>query len=396
MAIVDKIKSDIKFRNKVIAGAVVFVLAICIGVAGVLAMNNENDTTESDGSEDIQKEMALGVVPTDTTRVVSEKNVLYNEMDYFQEQENTDIVVVDDEKKVGKTKEEIAQMERQEDDEIASYIKRRREGMNTTYSSPSSQPQNASRINSYETSTYTAPSGTSRRKYNPYASSEDWTTTSGISDGLETYKTGREKEQQQQQQQEQTQIQHTQQVAQPQTRRISQKGNPTTFEELPPNEQRRILLETGKSSYEETAEFSAMIMSSGMIRPGQTITLITKEDAYISFEKIPKGTTIAGTVSFSDNRLQVNFSTIRIKKKIIKVSLTLYSLDGLAGLPIGTDLSNKDISDTGFEEATSENVTGTRLERIGKTLLKGAKQRRDVKVDLGRDIMCILVNNNIN
>lgn len=393
MAIVDKIKSDIKFRNKVIAGAVVFALAMCIGVAGVLAMSNESETVEKDGAEDIQKEMALGVVPTDTTRVVSEKNVLYNEMDYFQEQENADIVVVADETKVGKTKEEIAQMQRQEDDEIASYMKRRREGMNTAASS-SSQQQNTPRMTSYETPTYTTPSGTTRRKYNPYASSEDWTTSSGISDGLSTYKTGREKEQEQQQ--AQPQIQHTQQVVQPQTKRISQKGKATTFDELPANEQRRILLETGKSSYEETAEFSAMIMSSGMIRPGQTITLITKEDAYISFEKIPKGTTIAGTVSFSDNRLQVSFSTIRIKKKIVKVSLTLYSLDGLAGLPVGTDLSNKDISDTGFEEATSENVTGTRLERIGKSLLKGAKQRRDVKVDLGRDIMCILVNNNIN
>ena len=77
MAIVDKIKSDIKFRNKVIAGAVVFVLAMALGVAGVLAMNAEQEAPEGDGSDDIKKEMITGVVPTDTTRVVSEKNVLY-------------------------------------------------------------------------------------------------------------------------------------------------------------------------------------------------------------------------------------------------------------------------------------------------------------------------------
>ena len=93
--------------------------------------------------------------------------------------------------------------------------------------------------------------------------------------------------------------------------------------------------------------------------------------------------------------MQVNFSTIRLKKKIIKVDLTLYSLDGLQGLPVGSDLTNKSISDTGFDEATSENISGTRLERIGKSLLKSGKQRREVKVDLGRDIMCILVNNNV-
>lgn len=133
-----------------------------------------------------------------------------------------------------------------------------------------------------------------------------------------------------------------------------------------------------------------------MVRSGQTIILITKEDAFLNFEKVPKGTTIAGTVSFNENRLQVNFSTIRLKNnKIVKVSLTLYGLDGLEGLPVGANLDNKDINDTGFDEATSDNITGTRIERIGKGLLKNARQRREVKVDLGRDIMCILVNNNV-
>ena len=378
MAIVDKIKSDIKFRNKVIAGAVVFVLAMALGVTVVLAMNNDQEDNIQDGSKDVEKEMALGVVPTDTTRVVSEKNVLYNDMDYFQSEEDKDFVVVADENKVGKTKEEIAQMEKQEDDEIASYMRKRRESINNS-SSRSSQP-------SYETPTYGGgtPQGTPRRKYNPYATTDDWTVTSGFSDGLDSYKTGRQK------QQEQTKA--SQQVPQRPSIR-TQKA--TTFEDLPKSEQRRILLETGQPNYQETSEFSAMIMTSGMVRSGQTILLITKEDAYINFEKVPKGTTIAGTTSFNENRLQVSFSTIRLKKKIIKVDLTLYSLDGLQGLPVGSDLTNKSISDTGFDEATSENITGTRLERIGKSLLKSGKQRQEMKVDLGRDIMCILVNNNV-
>ena len=382
MAIIDKIKSDIKFRNKVIAGAVIFAFVMVIGVVSVLAMNSDQEDNLQDGSKDIEKEMAIGVVPTDTTRVVSEKNVLYNEMDYFQSEEDKDIVVVADENKIGKTKEEIAQLEKQEDDEIASYMRRRRESINNT-SSQSAAP-------SYETPSYGAASsgGATRRKYNPYASSDDWTTTSGLSDGLDNYKTGREK----QKEQEQGQVQSQHQVQQ---RPSIRKEKATSFEELPKSEQRRILLEIGQPNYQETSEFSAMIMTSGMVRSGQTILLITKEDAYINFEKVPKGTTIAGTTSFNENRLQVNFSTIRLEKKIIKVDLTLYSLDGLQGLPVGSDLTNKSISDTGFDEATSENISGTRLERIGKSLLKSGKQRREVKVDLGRDIMCILVNNNV-
>lgn len=369
MAIVDKIKSDIKFRNKVIGGAVVFILAMFLGIIGVLSMESKEESEEARSQEDkIAQEMAKGVVPTDTTLVVPNKRAIYEQMDYFQSEENKEIRVVTDESIIGKTPEEIAQKHNQEDDEISSYMRKRREKMATT--SSEEEP-------TYRSTGISNSSTSSTRRYNPYANSQDWV---DVSTDIENHKTGREKQQEQQQEQSQP-------------KKSVRKGKAKSFEELSAIEQRRILLETGQSYYQETSEFSAMIMSSGMVKSGEVITIITKEDAYINFEKIPRGTTMAGVVSFGENRLQVNFSTIRLKKKILKVDLTLYGLDGLAGLPVDIDMLNKDIQDAG-EDGVTEAVNTTRLGRITTALYRGAKGRKEQKVDLGRDIMCILVNNN--
>ena len=182
MAIVDKIKSDIKFRNKVIGGAVVFVLTMVFGIIGILSMESKEDSQETRNQEDkITQEMARGVVPTDTTFVVPKKRAIYDQMDYFQSQENKEIRVVSDESIIGKTPEEIAQKNKQEDDEIASYMRKRREKMATT---------------STEERTYHSTGTSSTRRYNPYASKEDWV---DVSTDIETHKTGREKQQELQQ-----------------------------------------------------------------------------------------------------------------------------------------------------------------------------------------------------
>ena len=374
MALIDKIKSDIQFRNKVIGGAIIFALVMVGGVVSVLAMNSSQENEIEEENKGV-----IAEVPSDTTRTVGTKRMIYSQMQSFEEEEKKDLKVVADENIVGKNKEQIAEMEKKEDDEIAEYMKQRREKQKQLEKTSTSRTDRYSSEPSYQPSGY-APQG-SRRKYNPYASKEDWTEETDVE--FAGYKTGREK---------MAERQETQQVKAEEKRK--KRNEVKTFDDLSPSEQRRILLETGQSQYEETAEFSAMIMSSGMVKSGETITIITKEDAYLNFEKIPKGTTMAGIVSFGDNRLQVSFSTIRLKKKIVKVNLSLYGLDGLEGLPVGTDLLSKDVSDTGIDEATDIDISGTKVERIGKRLFKSAKSRKELKVDLGRDIMCILVNNN--
>lgn len=368
---IDKVKNDINFRNKVIRGAIVFVVIMTLSIVLILAIDSEetNPQVIPQDSDTGIKEQVLAIVPADTTKIIQKSNI-YSQMDYLQNEENKGIRVVTDESVLGKTQEEIAENEKKEQDEIEEYMKQRRQQVqaNNDYHRASRSAVEA----------YQPPPTPNRRRYNPYATSQDWEDQE-----ISSYQTGREKERIQQESAEEKR-----------SARNIKKKKAKTFDELSEIEQRKILLETGKSSYEETAEFSAMIMTTGTVKNGQTITLITKEDAFINFEKIPKGTTMAGIVSFGENRLHVNFSTIRIKKKIIKVNLTLYGLDGLEGLPVGSDVFNKELEDTGTAEVTQE-IQTTRVGRIASSLLKSSKGRKEQKVDLGRDIMCILVNNNI-
>ncbi len=169
------------------------------------------------------------------------------------------------------------------------------------------------------------------------------------------------------------------------------------FNALNPIEKRRVLLKTGLSQYQESEQVLASVLSSGTIRQGQTITLITKEQSVLSLEKVPRGTTISGIVSFSDNRLNVRFSTIRLKrKKIIKVNLELYGLDGLKGLAIDGDEFLQEQEQTGVDEVT--NRTG-KLGKVGELLggvIRSRRKHKSKSVSLGRDIQCILVNKNKN
>ncbi|MFJ1366990.1 conjugative transposon protein TraM [Capnocytophaga canimorsus] len=169
-------------------------------------------------------------------------------------------------------------------------------------------------------------------------------------------------------------------------------GQKLTFEDLPQTEQRRILLQTGQRTYQESSEIRAKIISSGEVKAGQTIRLMLQEDAVLSFKLIPRGTTISGIVSFNENRMRINFSTIRLKTEIVKVNLDLYAMDGLVGLPISGESHTKESEDEGIDEAISR--TG-RVGRIVGGIAKSIRRSKDISVNLGNDVACILVNNNI-
>ena len=85
MALIDKIKSDIQFRNKVIGGAVVFALVMVGGVVSVLAMNSKQDN-----STELDDKGAIAEVPSDTTRTVETKRTIYSQMQAFEEDEKKD------------------------------------------------------------------------------------------------------------------------------------------------------------------------------------------------------------------------------------------------------------------------------------------------------------------
>lgn len=166
-------------------------------------------------------------------------------------------------------------------------------------------------------------------------------------------------------------------------------GKPQKFSDLPATEQRRILLQTGQSQYKESEYIQAKIISTGKIKPGQTIYLMLQEDAVLSFRKVPRGTRIGGVVRMNDNRMTVEFSSFNLKGEVIDVALDLYGTDGILGLPVSGEDVTRDAKDEGINEAISH--TG-RAGRIVGSITKSLQRTKDNSVDLGNNISCILRN----
>ena len=166
-------------------------------------------------------------------------------------------------------------------------------------------------------------------------------------------------------------------------------GKPQKFSDLPATEQRRILLQTGQSQYKESEYIQAKIVSTGKIKPGQTIYLMLQEDAVLSFRKVPRGTRIGGVVRMNDNRMTVEFSSFNLKGEVIDVTLDLYGTDGILGLPVSGEDVTREAKDDGINEAISH--TGRAGRFIG-SITKSLQRTKDNSVDLGNNISCILRN----
>ena len=173
---------------------------------------------------------------------------------------------------------------------------------------------------------------------------------------------------------------------------IPMKKERIKFSDLPEHERKRILLSYGGNGYTETSEISAKFISSGLVGQGQTVSMMSKKDAYLNFKLIPKGTKFSGKVSFSENRMTINIKSIRVKEEIIPVSLALYSLDGMEGLAVNGDISLKEVKNEAVDEAIAE--IPSQAASVITGALKATRQKKSIKVKLAHDINVILVNLN--
>ena len=136
----------------------------------------------------------------------------------------------------------------------------------------------------------------------------------------------------------------------------------------------------------------AIFISSGLVGQGQTVSMMSKKDAYLNFKLIPKGTKFSGKVSFSENRMTINIKSIRVKEEIIPVSLALYSLDGMEGLAVNGDISLKEVKNEAVDEAIAE--IPSQAASVITGALKATRQKKSIKVKLAHDINVLLVNLN--
>lgn len=94
----------------------------------------------------------------------------------------------------------------------------------------------------------------------------------------------------------------------------------------------------------------AIIPETQVLVSGSTVKLRLTNDIRINGHLIPKDQLIYGTTSLSNERLKIQFSSIRSGNSILPVSLEAFDLDGLAGIFIPGSI-NRDVAKQSGDQA---------------------------------------------
>lgn len=92
---------------------------------------------------------------------------------------------------------------------------------------------------------------------------------------------------------------------------------------------------SSSKSVGETSEIiQAVVHNQQAIKTGETIRLRITEDCMISGVFVPANTYVAGQANFGSERVGVKVTSFKLDGKIIRTSLMVYELDGVAGIYI--------------------------------------------------------------
>ena len=147
---------------------------------------------------------------------------------------------------------------------------------------------------------------------------------------------------------------------------------------------------TNQRSINEGKQIRAKLLSKGYANSGRTLSFVLLESTKIGTLETPKGQIITGVASEQNNRLLVNFSTIKVKNKIVPVQLQLYGADGMAGLPISPGTQNSDLENRALNESSRIPVIGGVINSVGNAMSK----QSDNRIKLTSNVECIIVNFN--
>ncbi|AZI21497.1 conjugative transposon protein TraM [Chryseobacterium taklimakanense] len=189
----------------------------------------------------------------------------------------------------------------------------------------------------------------------------------------------------------------------PKTTKENRKSSEPEYTEIPtptyqePSYSNSIASTT--QSLSQGKQIRAKLLSQGYASNGRSLSFVLLESTKIAGETTPKGLVITGIAREENNRLMVNFSTIKVKNKIVPVQMTLFGSDGMAGLPIGGGSNGSDIG----SEATNrgKDVIAEQANRIpviggiiGGAVRNNGSRTADNKIKLSTNIECIIVNYN--
>lgn len=184
------------------------------------------------------------------------------------------------------------------------------------------------------------------------------------------------------------------------------KGSPTTtkkrntdpaYTEIPTSTYQEPTYQTQTKDLSQGKQIRAKLISQGYATPGRSLSFVLLEASKIGNTNIAKGQVITGVSSEENNRLMVNFSSIKVKNKIVPVQMQLFGSDGMAGLPVsGTNSNNAG------NEATSrgKDIVRDQVNRIPviggiiSSAVGSGNRTADNKIKLSNNIECIIVNYN--
>lgn len=153
---------------------------------------------------------------------------------------------------------------------------------------------------------------------------------------------------------------------------------------------------------EEQNAISAVVAETQSLVSGATVKLRLLDDVYIRGISVPKNQFVYGTASLNGERLNIAISSIRYQNNLLPVSLSVYDVDGNAGINIPGSISRDVAKQSAGESISSMGVMsvdpsfGAQAASAGinaaKTLL--SKKAKLVKVTLKQGYQVLLKDNN--
>lgn len=123
-------------------------------------------------------------------------------------------------------------------------------------------------------------------------------------------------------------------------------------------------LNAEQQSGDEQNAIDAVIHETQTIVSGSTVRLRLLGDVYINGTLIPKDNFVFGTAALNGERLEISISSIRYKKSLFPVSLSVVDIDGIGGIYIPGAIS-RDVAKQSTDRAIQDLSFGTMSDNIG-------------------------------
>ncbi|MBK0378528.1 conjugative transposon protein TraM [Mucilaginibacter segetis] len=148
----------------------------------------------------------------------------------------------------------------------------------------------------------------------------------------------------------------------------------------------------------------AVIDGKQKVKDGATVRLKLTDSVMLKGVSLPKGQLLYGACQVTNQRLLLNIRNIRIGKKIIPADLTVFSLDGMPGIPApeaelaGAAGSSADNAVAAMQVMSMDNSIGAQAAAGGINAVKSlfSKKIGKIKVKLDDQLPVLLRNNSKN